>query len=66
MANSVLPMRVFSRGDRLALISGLDRPFVLRQILESFLLICPAFSLGMMDGELWPSDSGSLVEFVIE
>jgi hypothetical protein len=50
-------------GDRLALISGLSMPMLLRHISEHFYeVIGPAFMNGLMNGEHWPKDPEQVIQ----
>jgi hypothetical protein len=52
-------------GDAIALISGLERPMVLRPVSEDeWRVVCPAYISGWMEGELW-GDEEELREFCL-
>jgi hypothetical protein len=52
--------------DLIVLFSGLEYPMIVRRAVDdAYRLIGPAWIDGMMEGELWPEDEGSLKEFII-
>ncbi len=55
-------------GDLVILLAGLSLPFVVRrdQDCDTYRLIGPAYVHGMMDGELWPGNPGSLSKFTFD
>jgi hypothetical protein len=47
--------------DLIVLFSGLEYPMIVRRAVDdAYRLIGPAWIDGMMEGELWPEDEGSL------
>ena len=48
------------QGDRVALVSGIGNPVILRPSSTGFILISTAIISGLMDGELWPDDPARL------
>jgi hypothetical protein len=52
-------------GDKIALISGFDKPFIMRQVEGGYILISSSVICGLMEGELWPDDESLLEEFDI-
>jgi len=47
-------------GDLVAIVSGLDMPFVVRKTEASYTLIGPAYVSGLMNGEAWPEEMTKL------
>lgn len=47
-------------GDKIALISGFDKPFILRQVESGYILVGSSVISGLMEGELWSDDQSAL------
>jgi hypothetical protein len=52
-------------GDKISLISGFNKPLIMREVEGGYHLIGPVIVDGLMDGEMWPDDETSLDEFAI-
>lgn len=53
------------QGDRIAVISGLGNPLILRPASNGFILISSTVISGLMDGELWPDDEKQISQLNI-
>jgi hypothetical protein len=52
-------------GDRVALISGLDHPVLLRPVKGGWRLLTHVYLHGIMHGEAWPGDNSELERLLL-
>jgi hypothetical protein len=59
-----LPLSI-EAGDKIAIISGLEMPLVIRPVEGGYRLITHVFVHGMMYGEMWPESEAELEDIVL-